>query len=63
MTLRDYFAAMAMQGYIGSSDEQLRFNVMTKSLDEGISQKAVIARAAYDVADHMLAERAKAGAA
>lgn len=44
MSLRDYFAAKAMQGLVEGS---------------AYSQKAFIASWAYEIADVMLAERAK----
>jgi len=44
MTLRDYFAAKAMQGLV---------------LDEGWSEWKKIAGVAYNIADAMIAERAK----
>ena len=47
MTLRDYFAAMAMQGLIGLIDSGKEHQVQ------------VIPKTAYDIADVMLAEREK----
>ena len=44
MTLRDYFAAKAMQGWL--------------STDDGPQDMPSLAEAAYDVADAMLAARA-----
>ena len=44
MTLRDYFAAKAMQGYISIGTESL-------------SNRANIAQMSYDMADAMLAAR------
>ena len=49
MTLRDYFAAKAMQGYCAS------IGVVSSSAPTD----ADIARYSYDMADVMLAERAK----
>jgi hypothetical protein len=46
MTLRDYFAAMAMQAYLGWSDASSH-------------GEAIIADCAYAMADAMLAERSK----
>ena len=46
MTLRDYFAAKAMQGF------------MSRSLIPGFDEE-MIALKAYEIADAMLAERAK----
>ena len=51
MTLRDYFAAKAMQGAIASSSDKLDFGP-----DLGATW-------AYQVADAMLAAREKGGAA
>jgi len=49
MTLRDYFAAAALQGYLASF----------AGLEIGSPQVAGIAESAYDYADAMLAERSK----
>jgi hypothetical protein len=46
MTLRDYFAAKAMQGMLSASNP-----ILTKIAD--------IAEGAYEIADAMLAERSK----
>jgi len=46
ITMRDYFAAKAMQGYISIGTESL-------------SNRANIAQMSYDMADAMLAERVK----
>ena len=50
MTLRDYFAAAALQGYLASWPEQ-GSNIVTHA--------AKLATSVYAVADAMLAERAK----
>ena len=58
MTLRDYFAAKAMQGYIsymGCGPDK----VDPIGKDESEPNKTVIARCAYKFADAMLAEREK----
>lgn len=58
MTLRDYFAAKAMQGYIaymGCGPDK----VDPIGKDESEPNKTVIARCAYKFADAMIAEREK----
>ncbi len=58
MTLRDYFAAKAMQGlitYMGCGPNK----VDQIGADENEQNKTVIARCAYIYADAMLAEREK----
>lgn len=45
MTLRDYFAAKAMQAYIGVGDGPLKKEIITKN--------------AFEMADVMLSERSK----
>lgn len=52
MTLRDYFAGQALAGFAGSQSA----NVYSWVEDR-------VARSAYEIADAMLAERAKGGAA
>lgn len=54
MTLRDYFAAKALQG-------QLAYSIEAASTYQG--DHAEVAKQAYKYADAMLAERAKGGAA
>jgi len=54
MKLRDYFAAMALQG-IKSNDELLK-RIMDSS---NLPQQELIAQMAYADADAMLAERSK----
>ena len=56
MSLRDYFAAKAMQGFIASADYQ---HPMLGQRN-GRYFEQWIAGAAYDYADAMLAEREKA---
>jgi hypothetical protein len=51
MTLRDYFAAKAMQGIIQSND--------TPVLEDGTANFEQVALVAYAFADFMLTERAK----
>ena len=54
MTLRDYFAAKAMQGMLANGDWVTNMtNATGKEADE------VVGIAAYEVADAMLRERAK----
>ncbi len=55
MTLRDYFAAKAMQGMLSSTDPQTRDSVF-----QNIERAAVFA---YEFADGMLQERDKEEAA
>ena len=58
MSLRDYFAAKAMQGYIaymGCGPDK----VDSIGKDESEPNKTVIARCAYKFADAMIAEREK----
>lgn len=55
MTLRDYFAAKAMQGIITSLGEESHRKQM---LREGHTLRDIPA-VAYEIADAMLAERAK----
>lgn len=50
MTLRDYFAAKFMQGFISAPDLDEKYGHVTK---------ADCAKRAYQMADAMLAERAK----
>lgn len=60
MSLRDYFAWQAMNGLAGS-DKILE--AMAKSTDSFSIVSRANAIMAYELADAMLAERAKAGAA
>jgi hypothetical protein len=52
MTLRDYFAAQALPGFLSTCEREP--GGATSSLDA-----SAIARASYELADAMLAERAK----
>lgn len=54
MTLRDYFAAAALQGVLANAGAE---PFIDKAMDDGFRQP--MARLAYILADHMLAERAK----
>jgi hypothetical protein len=51
MTLRDYFAAKAMQGMLS--------NPAARSNDSSVSDAEAFANASYKMADAMLAEREK----
>ena len=53
MTLRDHFAAAAMQGWIAT----YRADIAASAVDESCANEA--ARLAYRVADAMLRERAR----
>lgn len=55
MTLRDYFAAKAMQGIIGSSN----WRDCGMKLTNGLDLQENIAQYGYQVADAMLKERNK----
>jgi hypothetical protein len=57
MTLRDYFAAKAMQAIVSSPDMFLTTGREGKNLD--LEPGEAVARASYDIADSMLAERDK----
>lgn len=59
MTLRDYFAAAALQGDLASESENFR----TQSSGEGRNTREQnLALNAYKIADAMLAERTKGAA-
>lgn len=55
--LRDYFAAKAMTGLMSNEEAIQRFRNM--SMSEGFEASTLMATAAYQIADAMLAERAK----
>jgi hypothetical protein len=60
MSLRDYFAAKAMQGAVcAASGEKFADNLRERARTEGKDIVDVIAGDSYLVADAMLAERAK----
>ena len=69
MTLRDYFAAKAMQAIVSSESSEWPFGIDACSLAEdvvGVGNASVdfeAAICAYTIADAMLAARAKGGAA
>ena len=54
MTLRDYFAAKAMQGMLAGLDRDAR-----RFMQREPEPAAVMAKASYTIADAMLAERSK----
>lgn len=58
MTLRDYFAAAALQGYIAAlADERTRAMSMRNAEESGIKPKEQVAVAVYEYADAMLKAR------
>lgn len=57
MTLRDYFAAKAMQGLVGNDGSLCR--ICQIAGEKGVEAPAMISLEAYALADAMLAERAK----
>jgi hypothetical protein len=60
MTMRDYFAAKALEGLIAAfSDNPMREMVISKASKEGIHPKDGVARAAYEYADAMLRARSQ----
>lgn len=56
MSLRDYFAAQALNGMLQDNTNVLR---IAQSAAEGELPEAAAARSAYGLADAMLLERAK----
>ena len=56
MTIRDYFAGQALAGMVAGGVDFLDA-VSARSLKSGQSQEEVVALAAYDLADAMLAAR------
>ena len=64
MKLRDYFAAKALPEFIRQSDDVGMQIIRDTLKKEGLSNVyALVARRSYDLADAMLAERAKGGGA
>lgn len=61
MSLRDYFAAKAMQGIVGAAvfDQKAEDMMKRAGIDVKRDTEAFVALVAYDIADAMLAERAK----
>lgn len=57
MSLRDYFAAKAVNGLMSNEEAIQRFRSM--SMTEGFESATLMATAAYQIADAMLAERTK----
>lgn len=56
MTLRDYFAAKAMQGYLANSWQSQQLD---ETGDSSREQMAIVAEISYVMADAMLLERAQ----
>lgn len=54
MSLRDWFAGMALQGMLSCQD---LFNEMMKLADSKVEARAIVAGEAYKFADAMLAAR------
>jgi hypothetical protein len=59
MTLRDYFAAAALTGFIAN---QQAAAAVVKAASSAHGANRVFSETAYDLADAMLAEREKKGA-
>ncbi|MCW2272417.1 hypothetical protein [Pseudomonas sp. JUb96] len=57
ITIRDYFAAKAMQGFMANDALLTRYGAVAQQ--EMISPDALMATAAYSAADAMIAERSK----
>lgn len=57
MTLRDFFAAAAVQGLLANPQELAR--VRTSAFAENLEQTTALAMAAFGIADTLLQERAK----
>lgn len=57
MTLRDFFAAKAMQGMLSNDEMIFRYGACAK--ENNISPDIVLATAAYGISDAMISERAK----
>ncbi len=61
MSLRDWFAGMAMAGWFNVFDKELLTQAKREGMD-GAELNQTIAAAAYEIADAMLAEREAARA-
>lgn len=62
MTLRDYFAAAALQGLCAALvDDKARQMHCDNAAENGISAKAQVAKAAYEYADALLSSRPSGG--
>ena len=60
MSLRDYFAAKAMQALIAAAHSGHGTDAIMKAAEAtGLSESRIISSAAYDYADAMLAHREK----
>jgi hypothetical protein len=59
MTLRDYFAAQALPAILAQSDDGITARAPTGKFSDGTRVADWWAQTAYQIADAMLAERAK----
>lgn len=57
LSIRDYFAAKAMQGMLSNDEMISRYGACAK--ENNISPDIVLATAAYGISDAMISERAK----
>lgn len=59
MTLRDYFAAKALQGYVSGvlSDMEMSTHVLRAADRKGLSSEEYFAKKSYELADAMLEAR------
>lgn len=57
MSLRDYFAAKAMQGMFANDELLTRYGVMAQ--EHLVDPEFLVSAAAYNLADAMLKERSK----
>lgn len=59
MTLRDYFAAKAMQSVLSSAEWMVALRHEVKARGGNTDDASALADMAYDISDAMLKERAK----
>jgi len=59
MTLRDWFAGMALQGCLSFHTEEDRVNITNEARHLNISPASYVASIAFKIADAMLIERNK----
>lgn len=59
MTLRDYFAAKAMQGMLANGNAAFIESVIKRATANGTTQNEELASRAYGVADTMLSHKDK----
>lgn len=59
MTLRDYFAGEALQGYLSAHTEKDRADIANESSRLNISPTSYVASVVFKIADAMLIERNK----